>query len=141
VRDLHRMAAQRCADDAAAGLHFSTALDLLEEGRLPPLPEGIVWTSQLLASMLQRSGSFALLGNARNAFVALPNTLGIETFGDLVSVLVREDYGGGVNLEVLESHLREEGVILRQLTVAMLDGSPSVAISGMEIVAAEVTHA
>jgi len=141
VRDLHRMAAQRCADDAAAGRHFSTALDLLEEGRLPPLPEGIVWTPQLVASMIHRSGDFALLGNARNAFVTRPNALGIETFGDLVAVLVREDYGGGVNLEVLESRLREEGVTLRQLTVAMLDGNPSVAISGMEIVAAEVTHA
>ena len=91
--------------------------------------------------MLQRSGDFALLGNARNAFVALPNALGIGTFGDLVSVLVREDYGGGVNLEVLELRLREEGVILRQLTSAMLDDNPSVAISGMEIVAAEVTLA
>lgn len=141
VRDLHRVAARRCADDFGAGRRFSTALDLLEEGRLPPLPEGIVWTTQLVASMLQRSGGFALLGNSRNAFVALPNALGIETFGDLVSVLVREDYGGGVNLEVLESRLREEGVILRQLTAAMLDDNPSVAISGMEIIAAEVTLA
>ncbi|RIE15820.1 hypothetical protein SMC1_09390 [Candidatus Cryosericum septentrionale] len=138
---VYHAAAERFAADIAAGNCFSTIRAMLEEDVLPEIAVGVVWTEQLVASMLERTGGFLLLGNGRNAFATRPNPLGIEIFGDLVSWLVRRDYGGGVKLSVLESRLRDEGVILKQLTASMLDGQGSVSIRGMEVVATEGVHA
>lgn len=125
--------------ESAEGHLYATIDDLLEE--LPGLRDGMVWTKQLVGDMLSRNGGFLMLGNARNAYVPKDNCRKYATLADLVEAILREEYGGGANLEVLEKRLREGGVILGKLTPTMLGGSGQVVIRDQEVWLAELLHA
>jgi len=128
-------AAHQFADDASkAGRYFATIHELLECVRLPDIGHELVWTQQLVADLLSRGESCILLGNARNAFVTNPNRYGISSLGGLVAQIVRHEYGGGVNLSVLQAILQSEGVILKSLTPAMLGAESDAAVVGQEVI-------
>ena len=124
-----------------AGRYFATIQDLLDRESLPYIGYDLVWTQQLAADLLSRGERCSLLGNTRNAYVTNPNRYGISNLGDLVAQIVRGEYGGGVNLSLLQSRLQEEGVILRSLTQAMLGPDAAVAVVGQEVVLRSLVNA
>jgi Sigma-70, region 4 len=131
---LEQVAYHLVEDALRAGRFFATINDLLEHGSPPSIGEELVWTRQLAADLLSRRDRFLLLGNARNAFLTNPNDPGILGLGDLVAEIVRREYGGGVNLSKLETRLKSDGVILKNLTAAMLGDTTRARVDGQEVV-------
>jgi hypothetical protein len=139
--NLENVAFQLAEDYSMAGRYFATIQDLLEYGSLPDIGRELVWTQQLAADLLSRGERCSLLGNARNAYVTNPNRYGISNLGDLVAQIIRSEYGGGVNLSLLQTRLQAEGVILKSLTQAMLGPDAMVAVVGQEVILSGLVHA
>lgn len=121
-----------------AGRCYGLISSLLEYGRLPRLNSGVVWTQTLLAELLARSDDFRVLGSARNALVALPNKVGVETFEDLVCELLRTRYGGACDLESFEEDVRNAGIVQKRVTPGMLGDQERVVIAGHLIMLREL---
>jgi len=139
--NLEDAAFQFAEDYSKAGRYFATIQDLLEYGSLPEIGRELVWTQQLAADLLSRGERCSLLGNGRNAYVTNPNRFGISNLGDLVAQIVRDEYGGGVNLSLLQARLQAEGVILKSLTQAMLGPDAAVAVIEQEVLLSGLVNA
>lgn len=111
---------------------------LLDYYQLPELANGIVWTHTLLSQMLVRGGRFGVIGIARNAFVALPNDEGIETFEDLVLNILQTRYEGASDLESFEQDMRDAGIVQKRVTPGMLGDQDKVCITGNLIMLKEL---
>jgi hypothetical protein len=131
--DLERAARELYETAETLGDYVANVETLVERCSLPMLDRGLPWTPHLAAHMLQKGGRFVLVGNARLAFVPSANPRGIRDLGGLVAIVLRERFGGGVNLGVLEDYLREQRAIVRQITQPML-GQADVRIEGQEVV-------
>lgn len=118
----------------AAGIYYAKVSDLVESAELPPLAGGVIWTEQLLSDLLGRSGRFHVLGNARNAFVRTDNPEHVTSFGDLVALIVQREFGGGAGLDSLGQRLQRDQLVLRSLTVGMLEDTERLEVKGLEIV-------
>ena len=107
-------------------------------GQLPGLDHDCFWTRTLAAELLSRSDSALILGNGKNAYVVVPNRVGIHSFEGLVRSLLESVYGGAANLDEFADFLREEGIIKKRLTASMLGDQDEVKIIGKEIRLAEL---
>ena len=121
-----------------AGRCYGLVSHLLEYGRLPRLDNDVVWTQTLLAELLARSGGFRVLGSTRNALIALPNEVGVETFEDLVCELLRTRYGGACDLESFEEDMRTAGIVQKRVTPGMLGDQERAVIAGHLIMLREL---
>lgn len=118
----------------AAGVYYAKITDLVESEGLPSLASGVVWTEQLLSDLLGRSGHFYVLGNARNAFVSTDNAEHVTSFGDLVAHIVQREFGGGAGLDSLGRRLQRDQLVLKNLTVGMLQDAERLEVKGLEVV-------
>ncbi|MCE5190941.1 MAG: hypothetical protein LLG08_04160, partial [Actinomycetia bacterium] len=118
----------------AAGIYYAKISDLVESAELPPLAGGVIWTEQLLSDLLGRSGHFYVLGNARNAFVSTDNPEHVTSFGDLVALIVQREFGGGAGLDSLGQRLQRDQLVLKNLTVGMLEDTERLEVNGLEAV-------
>jgi len=91
-----------------------------------------------LGGLLEKRGRFRILGNARNAFVAVPNGEGIEHFEDLVAGILASRFQGAAKLHALEEMLRGRQIILKSLTPSMLRDGSKVCIRGTAVVLTEL---
>jgi len=105
---------------------------------LPTLDHDIPWTETLVACLLARGGRFRILGNARNAFVPVPNNDGIETFEALLRSILANDYAGAATKEALEEDLQRRGIIRRALSPTMLDNGKLVSFAGNAVMLSEL---
>ena len=107
--------------------------DLLEYYSLPQLANNILWTQTLLGELIMRNGVFRTLGNARNAFVEIPNEKGIESFEDLIYQILKNSHEGASNLYCFQEEMHEAGIIQKKITPSMLGDQRKVCISGQLI--------
>lgn len=110
------------------------------EHLLPSLSNQLNWTSTLIASIAERIPEVSVLGNARNAYVIQPNTLGIISFGDLVAHILKMSFNGAANLITFSEALRKMGIVKKHLTSSMLTEADPVKIIGQEVVSRELCH-
>lgn len=139
---LLRMARASYEESLTAGGYWArldTALEMHEDG-LPPLENGYGWTEDAVRSVLGHHDCIMFVGNARQAYVCIPNKHGIEAFADVCEVLVRDVYGGGCTIAELEEYLVSAGVIRKRLTSAMLGSSPRVSVTEHQICLRELRH-
>lgn len=122
----------------ASGRCYALASRLLENHELPRLGNSLVWTQTLLAGLLERGRKSRVLGNARNAFVSIPNDEGIKTFEDLMCNILRYQYEGASNLDSFEEDMREAGIIQKKITPSMLGDQEKVCIIGHLILLKEL---
>ena len=103
---------------------FALSSDIFERHyqALPSLKNKILWTQTLLVHVIDSLETFKIIGSARNALICRTNTDDIETFEDLIHVLLKNKYGGSCPLKEFEQYLREEGIIAKSLTPFMLNG-------------------
>ena len=139
----HQRLLEACATDYLhsrweAGKPYGRLSMLLENRDLPPLPARLPWTPTLLSHLLRREGGFALLGNAGEAFIGIPNDKGLTDLSDLVYMLVRDMYGGGVMKRTLEEYLRDEGVLKGALRTSAI-GPPRLVIQGDVVILGELS--
>ena len=107
----------------------------LYSAELPPLGNGIDWTSLLISDILMKSGSFILLGNYKNIYTSVDNPHGICNLGDLCGQILWDQYNGATGLEELSKDLRNRRLIAYELKESMLGNSHKVKITGKEIIA------
>lgn len=108
------------------------------EGQLPLLGQGLLWTSTLLADLAAKCDSFVVIGTAENAFVEIPNDLGILSLSDLVALLLRNEYGGAANHEQFTKAMRARNIVRKSLTALMLGDQSAVVIVDHEIMLKEL---
>ncbi|MDR2522848.1 MAG: hypothetical protein LBC93_04005 [Synergistaceae bacterium] len=113
-----------------AGKPFALSSDVLDYHyqTLPPLKNEILWTQTLLVHVIDSLEAFKIMGSARNAFICRVNPAGIETFEDLVYILLKNKYEGACLLKDFEQYLREERIIAKGLTLFMLNGQNKLVI-------------
>ena len=107
---------------------FALISDILNHYSLPQLKNEILWTQTLLAHIFDSLKGVKILGSARNAFICLPHPSHIETFEDLVYILLKEREGGACLLADFKKYLQTEGVIEKELTASMLHDQKKVTI-------------
>lgn len=112
---------------------------MVERSELPDLPGHVAWTQTLVCELLVLHKRFSILGNARNAFVSVPNEDGIESLDDVAARILNLELGGAANLEALGDRLRQLGVIRRILTSAMLREGSRVAATGHLVMLRELS--
>ena len=78
------------------------------------------------------------MGSTRNALIALPNEVGVETFEDLVCELLRTRYGGACDLESFEEDMRTAGIVQKRVTPGMLGDQERAVIAGHLIMLREL---
>jgi len=141
-KQLGKVALQVYSDAVAAGKYYGLVENIIEieYDNLPILANDICWTEMLLAELLNKSSNFKVIGSRKNAFVTLPNKFNIETFEDLLYVILKNDYNGAANLEEFARDLKEIGIIERGITKSMLDNSEKVTILGGEIILTELIY-
>lgn len=138
---------QLCVEEAAAQVYrlaraankgYGLVTDIMEFHELPTLKNDVVWTKSLLADVLCRGSRFRTLGSYGNAFVALPNDLGVASFQDLVARIVGVVFKGAVELDELEEHLKAEGVIESKLSMTLFAGSDKLRVLGGTVMLEEI---
>ncbi|MDR2528962.1 MAG: hypothetical protein LBD04_08090 [Synergistaceae bacterium] len=109
---------------------FALSSDILDHRcqTLPLLKNEIFWTQTLLVHVIDSLETFKIIGSARNAFIYRTNTDGIETFDDLIYILLKNKYGGSCPLKEFEQYLRAERIIAKSLTPFMLSGQSRLVI-------------
>ena len=105
------------------------ASDMIEGGGLPDLAGGVPWTQTLVGELLSLGKRFRLVGNARNAFVAIPNREGIQSLDDLAARLLRLEFDGASDVASFEERLRAVGVIKGRLAGAKLGEASRVVVT------------
>jgi hypothetical protein len=71
-----------------------------------------------------------VVGNARDAFVTIPNRFGATSFEEVVGVILKNQFGGGCSTEAISDYLHGAGVIRKRLTPSMLSGDAVVMVDG-----------
>jgi len=72
-----------------SGQYFARIRSLLESELLPELSNGLFWTFSMTGELIRLNGKFKLLGNAKNAYVPIPNDDGILSLEDLIFILLK----------------------------------------------------
>lgn len=126
---LERLALAELERSRERGWVHGMASGLLEGEGLPDLPGRVAWTQTLVCELLALEKRFRVIGNGRNAFVAIPNGDGIQSLDDLVARILSQEFDGASELETFEARARELGIIRRRLTAAMLGDAPRVVVT------------
>jgi len=123
-----------------AGSCYGLVDALIESDALPQLGNDVYWTQLLISDLLKCQNNFIVIGSQKNVFLPLPNEFGIQTFEDLLYEILKRDYHGAINLEILNEELADSGIITKGVTKSMLDKSTKVTIVGHEIMLTELAH-
>lgn len=126
---LERLALAELERSRERGRVHGMASGLLEGESPPDLPGRVTWTQTLVCELLALEKRFRVIGNGRNAFVAIPNGDGIQSLDDLVARILSQEFDGASELETFEARARELGIIRRRLTAAMLGDAPRVVVT------------
>ena len=111
------------------------------EDRLPPLRNGSPWTIHLLASTAGQLEGLHFLGNARRAYCLQSNPQDSDMLASLVVKVLKEIFGGGCSREQMNSWMRDNGVVLKQLTSSMFSPPPNMAVTDHEYILTEGSNA
>ncbi len=79
-----------------------------------------------------------MLGNARNAFVFIPNPFGVKTTEDLVCFLLEQKHEGACNFNDFEDELKSYGIIGKQIGKSLLTNSQRLTKKGHELILNEL---
>ncbi len=120
------------------GKYYGLIDEMIDDQLLPKLKNDLFWTPTLLAELLDSNEKIKLLGNSRNTFIIQPNSLGINSFPDLIYQLLKKEFNGSTNLEEFSEYLVNQKIVIRKLTKGMLGDSDLVKIIGKEIVIKEI---
>ncbi len=123
-----------------AGSCYGLIDTLIESDALPQLGNDVYWTQLLISDLLKCQNNFIVIGSRKNVFLPLPNEFGIQTFEDFLYEILKRDYNGAINLEILNEELADSGIIAKGVTKNMLDKSTKVTIVGHEIMLTELAH-
>ncbi|MFH1769085.1 MAG: hypothetical protein ABH833_00265 [Parcubacteria group bacterium] len=123
-----------------AGSCYGLIDTLIESDALPQLGNDVYWTQLLISDLLKCQNNFIVIGSRKNVFLPLPNEFGIQTFEDFLYEILKRDYNGAINLEILNVELADSGIITKGVTKSMLDKSTKVTIVGHEIMLTELAH-
>ncbi|MBU4393396.1 MAG: hypothetical protein KJ920_13265, partial [Actinobacteria bacterium] len=123
-----------------AGSCYGLIDTLIESDALPQLGNDVYWTQLLISDLLKCQNNFIVIGSQKNVFLPLPNEFGIQTFEDFLYEILKRDYNGAINLEILNEELADSGIIAKGVTKNMLDKSTKVTIVGHEIMLTELAH-
>ena len=122
----------------SAGHIIAKVRDLLEAENLPHLGNGVIWTDVLLSELLVLSGNFHCIGPSFTSFTAVNNDLNIATIEDVVVYLLRNEYRGVADAEVLKEHLINMGVVSSRSRIDSHFKKGRLASNGMQVYLAEV---
>lgn len=125
-------------DSLKVGQVYGTVDQILEAIKLPSLDNMVLFTPLLIAGLLEADDNFVFLGNAKNAYVPRVNAHGIKTLADLVCEILKAQCGGASNFGEFVDMLVNRRIVLKSLTQRMLGTSKKVAITGNEIMMAEL---
>ena len=123
-----------------AGSCYGLIDTLIESDALPQLGNDVYWTQLLISDLLKCQNNFIVIGSRKNVFLPLPNEFGIQTFEDFLYEILKRDYNGAINLEILNEELADSGIIAKGVTKNMLNKSTKVTIVGHEIMLTELAH-
>ncbi len=123
-----------------AGSCYGLIDTLIESDALPQLKNDVYWTQLLISDLLKCQNNFIVIGSRKNVFLPLPNEFGIQTFEDFLYEILKRDYNGAINLEILNEELADSDIIAKGVTKNMLDKSTKVTIVGHEIMLTELAH-
>ena len=137
---IEKVAFNRYGECVRGGKYYGLIKEMIEFNSLPDLRQNLYWTSYLSADLLVNRGRFKILGSEKNAFVPIPNEFAIENFEDLICEILKNECGGGENLNQFSEKLRELGIIKKRVTENMLGKSQKVRIIGNEIVMSELVN-
>lgn len=135
----------RCAGDcwaeATVSVPYVPLEAVLESSLLPPLSNGLIWTPDLLAALLDRMKSFKMLDKHAGSFVLVPNNFGVENLSDLVVWLLGHVFEGGVSVDGLMSYLVSKQILRQRVNRAFLLDDERLTVVGDELMLSGlVTH-
>jgi hypothetical protein len=148
---IERVAHDIYKQSVKAGSCYGLIDTLIESDALPQLGNDVYWTQLLISDLLKCQNNFIIIGSRKNVFLPLPNEFGIQTFEDFLYEILKRDYNGAINLEILNyngainleilnEELADSGIIAKGVTKNMLDKSTKVTIVGHEIMLTELAH-
>lgn len=118
---------------------FYSKIDaVIESGTLPTLKNRIPWSKYLLANILEQSGKFVIVGNAKATFLPFPNNKDIEDFGDFIYWIVKENFNEVAELDILSDFLYNEGIVMKRLTPFMLESAEKVRFQNNKVYTIEL---
>jgi len=124
----------------SAGNLYGLVSLVIEDNSLPILGNNLYWSETLMADLLSKSKNFSIIGNGQNAFIPIPNKDEIESFEDLLYLILKNQYNGAANLEDFIEDLRELGIIKKRITQGMLGKSEKISIVRQEIMLTELIN-
>jgi len=130
---LEDIATREYTEADLVGESYGLVSFVIEDVSLPKLGNNLDWTETLTADLLSKNKNFKVIGNGRNAFIPFPNKYEIESFEDLLYMILKKQYNGAVDLEDFIEDLQELGIIKKRITKNMLCKSEKVSIIGQEI--------
>lgn len=137
---MERVARDIYKQSVKAGSCYGLIDTLIESDALPQLGNNVYWTQLLISDLLKCQNNFIVIGSRNNVFLPLPNEFGIQTFEDFLYEILKRDYNGAINLEILNEELADSGIIAKGVTKNMLDKSTKVTIVGHEIMLTELAQ-
>jgi len=114
-----------------SNIHDSiTCLDEMLDLGLPRLKCNLPWTNTLLASILEKSDKVMFLGNAKQV-ISLKSGNKQNIFENIVKSIIKDQFGGAVDIHQLEKVLIEKKLILQSFNIStMLPSNSSISING-----------
>ena len=76
----------------------------------------------------------------KNVYVPTSNSLGVESFEDLICEILKREHGGAESLDLFSEKLVDLGIIAHRVTQSMLGNSDKVRIVGREIILTELIN-
>lgn len=137
-RQIEDIASRVYTEADSAGDFYGLVSSVIEDDCLPGLSNNLYWNETLMADLLNKNENFKVIGNGRNAFIPIPNKYEIESFEDLLYLILKNQYNGAVNLADFIEDLQGLGIIKKSITQNMLGKSKKVSIIGQEIMLTEL---
>ncbi|MDR2441110.1 MAG: hypothetical protein LBE12_17250 [Planctomycetaceae bacterium] len=118
------------------GLLYARTDQLLSEyeNKFPKLAHGILWTSDLLFSLLSQSESVITFGNTHLAYGFKNNISAPQTLGDIIIEILKRKFNGKTKLSKISAYLCDDLRIVRfRLTASMLHNHPGLVVTEHKI--------
>ncbi len=115
--------------------YYMLVSELIDLEELPKIGKELIYTYNLLVSLLDKAEHFALLGPLKRAYAPTPNKYGINDFEGVVFTMLQNDHDGEADIKVVSKILREADVIEEDITKKMFAGSQRIKIKGGKIIA------
>jgi hypothetical protein len=139
-KQIENIATQAFEDEIKAGRCYGSIELITELSDLPELGNDLYWTEVLVADMLIKGNNFKILGNKKNVYVPTSNSLGVESFEDLICEILKREHSGAESLDLFSEKLVDLGIIAHRVTQSMLGNSDKVRIVGREIILTELIN-